>query len=309
MSLLYLSTPERGRIWREIFARDLPDLAFLDGRAAVNDPGEVRFVATWTAPPDLPEAFPNLEMLLSVGAGVDQFDLCSLPEHVRVVRMVTPGLASMMRDYVVLGVLAMHRDLPRYVAQQREEIWQAGDTVLARHRRVGIMGLGALGCAAVDALRPFGFAVSGWSRSPREIDGVATFHGPEGLAPFLAGCDILVCLLPLTDETRGLLDGRLLARLPEGARLVMAGRGEQLNHADLLDALDRGRLSAAMLDVTDPEPLPPGHPIWRHPRILLTPHVATVTDAEEGALAAVAAIRAHDRGETPPGLVNRALGY
>ncbi|MBK1699153.1 2-hydroxyacid dehydrogenase [Rhodovibrio salinarum] len=309
MALLYLSDAERGQVWRRIFAQELPHLAFLEGQDAVHDPADVRYLATWTAPPDPAGTFPNLEMILSVGAGVDQFDFEALPDHVRVVRTVTPGLSAMMCEYVCLGVLAMHRDLARFVVQQRAETWAPGHPVLARHRTVGVMGLGTLGRAALEALRPFGFGLAGWARSPHAIAGVETYSGHDELSPFLARCDILVCLLPLTDETRGLLNARTLSQLPEGARLVMTGRGEQLDHAALIDALDTGHLAGAMLDVTDPEPLPQGHPVWHHPRILLTPHVATVTDSEEGAYSAVAAIRAHESGQAPEGLVDRARGY
>ena len=309
MALLYLSSPERGAVWREVFARELPDLPFLDGAQAVRDAAAVRYVASWLPPERLAETYPNLEMLISVGAGVDQFDLAGLPERLKVVRMVTPSIRDMMRDYVVMAVLALHRDLPRYLAQQRAEVWKEHPVGLARRRRVGVMGLGQLGLAAIDALKPFGFVLSGWSRSARRIDGVETFAGRRELAPFLAAVDILVCLLPLTEETRGILDARLFAALPRGAGLVHAGRGAHLDERALLDALHGGRVGGAFLDVMQPEPLPPGHPLWTHPGVVITPHVATVTDYEEGARSAVDSILGHERGLPVAGLVDRARGY
>lgn len=309
MTLLYLSSPERGVIWREAFARAMPELTFVDGIEALANPADVRFIATWNAPSNIAQTYPNLEAILSVGAGVDQFNLSTLPAHVDVIRMVTPGLAQMMGDYTAMGVLAMHRDLPRHLSQQRAGQWSISPSVPARHRRVGVLGLGVLGQAALAALSPFGFPLAGWSRSLKDIAGVETFAGVDGLAGFLARSDILVCLLPLTDETRGILDAELFAMLPKGARLVHAGRGEHLDHGALLAALDSGQLEAAMLDVTAPEPLPLGHPFWTHPKVMLTPHIATFTDFEEGAICAIDSIQRHAAGLPIAGKVDRFRGY
>jgi glyoxylate/hydroxypyruvate reductase A len=220
--------------------------------------------------------------------------------------MLEPGLAEQMREYVTLGVLALHRDLPLYLDNQRARRWQPAANRPAAERRVGVMGLGTLGQAALAALAPFGFPLAGWSRSRKAIPGVDCF---TDLDAFLARTDILVCLLPLTPETTGLLDARLFARLPQGARLLHAGRGRQLDPAALLAALDGGRLAAAMLDVTDPEPLPPDDPLWHHPRVILTPHVAGQARAEEAAAHVIAGIRADRTGAPVPGLVDPERGY
>ncbi|WP_313121129.1 2-hydroxyacid dehydrogenase, partial [Pantoea septica] len=246
---------------------------------------------------------------LSVGAGADQFDLAALPPDLPVVRMIEPGLTQGMVEYVTFAVLGIHRDMVRYLQQQRDAQWQAHSVRPATARRVGVMGLGELGQATLRQLAALGFDCAGWSRTPRQLDGVRCFHGAAQRAAFLARCDILVCLLPLTAETRGLLNRDLFAQLPPGAALVQAGRGAQLNHADLLAALDSGRLGAAVIDVTDPEPLPPSHPFWRHPAIWLTPHIASQTQNESAVAALLENLRRYQRGEPMIGLIDRTRGY
>ena len=304
MAVLFLSSPERAAIFREVFARALPDMPFHVGQAP--DPQAVRYLVTWTAPEGLARDYPNLRLIFSVRAGVDQFDLPALPPQVGVVRMLELGIARQMREYATLATLAMHRDLPAYLDQQRRGIWQEGRNLAAADRRVGVMGLGNLGQAVLEALRPFGFDLAGWSRSPRRIEGVTCM---TDLDAFLARTDILLCLLPLTLETEGMLDAALFAKLPMGARLVHLGRGRQLDHDALRQALDSGRIVQAMLDVTEPEPLPAGHWLWRDPRVILTPHVASQTVARDGAQHVLEGIRADLRGENPAGLVDRARGY
>ncbi|MHA6311793.1 MULTISPECIES: 2-hydroxyacid dehydrogenase [Pantoea] len=308
MQIVYKSEPERGRLWQRWLAQQAPDIQ-LHIWPETGEPDRVDALIAWQPPADITACFPNLKLLFSVGAGADQFDLNALPADLPVVRMIEPGLTQGMVEYVTFSVLGLHRDMPRYLQQQRQQQWLAHSALPAAQRRVGVMGMGELGQAALRQLVALGFDCAGWSRTPRQCAGVRCWHGDDQLADFLAHSDILVCLLPLTTTTHGLLNSTLFNQLPYGAALVQAGRGPQLNHDHLLLALKSGQLRAAVIDVTDPEPLPADHPFWHHPAIWLTPHIASQTQNESAIAALLDNLRRYQRGEPLHGLIDRSRGY
>ncbi|GAB3626802.1 gyoxylate/hydroxypyruvate reductase A [Pandoraea terrae] len=308
MAFLYKADPARGEQWARLFAIHAPDLPFRLW-PDVGDPAEIRYLAAWKPPEDLHALLPNVEVVFSTGAGIDQFDLSGVPAHIPVVRMVEPGIVEGMVEYVTQAVLTIHRDLFDYAAQQSTRQWIERPVQPASARRVGVLGLGMLGQAVLERLNLFGFACAGWSRSPREMEGVACFAGAEALDAFLSRTDILICLLPLTDATRGILNANLLARLPRGASLINVGRGGHLNQPDLLAALDNGHIANAILDVTDPEPLPQSHPFWTHPRVRLTPHIASATRPDTAVEVVLENVRRHRAGLPMIGQIDRRQGY
>lgn len=308
-AFVYKADPLRGRVWAKIFACQAPQIDFRIW-PEIGDPTEVRYLAAWEPPAEIRASFPNLQVLFSSGAGVDQFKFDQLPADLPIVRMVEPGIIKGMVEYVSWAVLSLHRDMPAYQRQQRDAQWKTIQVQPAARRRIGVLGLGSLGQAVLAQLRHgFGFDCAGWSRSRHEVEGVQCHAGIDELGTFLARSELLICLLPLTDATRNFLNAQLFARLPTGASLVHVGRGPQLVEADLLAALASGQLKHAILDVTDPEPLPATHAFWQHPLIWLTPHIASMTQPETAAQVVLENVRRFETGEEMTGLVDRGLGY
>lgn len=309
MALLIKTDIDRGDAWAKALAANYPEMkTFIwpyDG-----DPGEIDYALVWQPPKGELKRYRNLKAIFSVGAGIDH--LASdpdLPQGIPVVRMVEPGLTAGMSEYVVLAVLSHHRFMLDYAAQRRAKLWEEVLQLPAEARQVGVLGLGVLGRDALEKLRPFGFRLAGWSRSPKSMTGVTCFHGSGGLDAFLAGTDILVCLLPLTAETAGILNARTFAKLPRGAAVINVGRGGQLVEGDLLAALDSGQISGATLDVFQKEPLPADHPFWEHPRVFMTPHIASMTVPQTAVRAVVANIQRLEAGEALQHVVDLKRGY
>lgn len=307
--LLIAGDLDEPQSWHQALVRALPghQIRLWPELGAVD---EIEFAVVWEPPSGALAHYPNLRAIFALGAGVDSIlGDPDLPADVPVVRLTDPELARQMSEYVVLEVLRHHRRFPAYGRQQADLRWRQLPPPETSRRRVGIMGLGVLGKDAIKRLKPFGFPLSGWSRRRKRLQGVRTFHGPDGFEPFLGETDILVCLLPLTAQTEGILDAKALAALPADAVVINCARGGLIGDDDLIAALDSGHLDGATLDVFDTEPLPPEHPFWTHPKITVTPHIAAMTLAPSAAAMIAENIRRLEAGEALTGLVDRNSGY
>ena len=276
----------------------------------VGDPGEVAIALVAKPPRGALAALPRLKLVQSLWMGVDGLIADpTLPRSTPIARLIDPGMVGAMSETVLACVLDWHRCRYRYRAQQARREWRPLPQHMAADRSIGLLGLGELGQDAAAKLRALGFNVCGWSRRPKRIEGVACHHGDTGLADVLARSGVIVCLLPLTAATRGILNAATLARLPEGASVVNLARGGHVVEHDLLAALDSGRLAHAYLDVFETEPLAADHPFWTHPAITVTPHVAALTEPRTSLAKVVANIERVRRGERPEALVDVAAGY
>jgi len=272
----------RASWWKEHMSSLLPEFEFFLADEEM-DKSSIDFAIVWKPEPGWLKTFENLQCIVSMGSGIDHV-LCDpeLPKHLPIIRTTGHDLSVRMREYVVLHVLRLHRRLPEIVAAQETREWRQIIEPPAHQRRVGVMGLGNLGGDCARTLAAIGFDVAGWARSQKSIDGITCYAGSAGKNKFLARTEILVCMLPLTPETEGIMNTELFNSLPKGASIINTARGQHLVEQDLLDALESGQIKAATLDVFHVEPLPDDHPFWPHPNVLVTPHVASLLDPEAG---------------------------
>ncbi len=275
------------------------------------DPKDIDYAVSFRPPPGLLRTLPKLKAVFSLGAGVDGFLLDpDFPKDKPLIRFVDETLSREMAQFAVLHVLMQHRTVDFFAQAQAAGQWR--QRMLPRRTedaRVGILGLGEIGTVCAERLRDLGFPVSGWSRSRKEVAGVTSFAGADTLEAFLAQSDFLVCVLPLTADTRHILNAKTLAMLPKGAYVINIARGGHVNEPDLIAALDSGHLSGATLDVFETEPLPQTSPIWKHPRIVATPHIAAITSPTAATSSILNGIAAIERGETPKNVVDMGRGY
>lgn len=276
----------------------------------VRDPGCIEAAVVWTPTAELFQGMDRLRAIIVPGAGVDQLwrHVDRLPD-VPIVRLADPIMATRMAEYVLSMVLDHHRKFKRYRRQQAERVWERHFHADPGDIRVGIMGLGVMGQAVADYLTRIGYDVTGWSRRPKTFDGLRTLAGSEALTELADRSDVLVCLLPLTDETRGILNGSIFKALPEGALVINAARGGHLVVPDLMAALDTGKLGGAVLDVFEDEPLAATSPLWAHPRITITPHIASLSNPVTGIGQIIRALDQLESGLTPDHLVDVSAGY
>ena len=300
--------------WRERFARVCPDRTVALIPDDPIDPPLVTYAAVWKPMPGALRLFPNLAVIFNLGAGVDAVVTDDTLPAVPLVRVAVDDLTRRMTEYVVMHVLMHHRRQGYYAESQRQKVWAPKLQWAAGALRVGVMGLGVLGRDAAQVLARIGFDVAGWSATAKSIPGVECFAGEGTFEHFLARTDVLVCLLPLTPATRGILNRRTFAGLARDGKLggpviINAGRGGLQVEEDILAALDEGTLLAATLDVFGTEPLPPDSPFWTHPKVTLSPHNAADTDPDAISVYVAEQIAAFERGEKLVNLVDRGVGY
>jgi glyoxylate/hydroxypyruvate reductase A len=308
-ALLFISPQDTSGVWSGALARAMPALELRVWPDA-GERADVQYAVVWKPPADSLRALPNLKAIFSLGAGVDYlFSNTELPEDVPLVRLIDPALTEGMTEYVLYHVLRYHRYMGAYEAQQRQRVWRELPQVRPGDRTIGIMGLGVIGGDIAAKLALLGFSVAGWSRSAKRLPQVRSFFGRDQLEPFLKRSEILVCVLPLTPETKGILNKNTLAILPRDACLISAGRGGHVIEQDLLAALDSGHIAGATLDVFHNEPLPAEHLFWTHPKVTVTPHVASITNPFTASMQVADNVRRLQEGEPLVGVVNPKRRY
>jgi glyoxylate/hydroxypyruvate reductase A len=303
---------ERAEWWRALRAA-LPDDHWVDAGSPLASPqgwADADIAVVANPEPGALAACTRLRLIQSLWAGVDRLLAdATLPANVALARMVDPAMSTAMAETACWAVLSLHRHAFAYARQQAAAHWHPLPQRRADEVAVLVLGLGEMGRTAARRLATLGYAVSGWSARARAVEGIATTCGVEALPGALAAADIVVNLLPLTDDTRDLLDATRLAQMRAGASLVNLARGAHVVEADLLAALDAGRLHHAVLDVFRDEPLPAAHPFWSHPRVTVWPHAAALTDLRSAVAVVAANVEAVRRGESASHLVDRARGY
>lgn len=309
MALLFISNNDSPSDWQEALASLEPELDFRIW-PDLGKPSEIEVALVWKHPAGSLGGLPNLKLIQSLGAGIDHVLADpGLPDNVLIARLVDTELTRQMVEYVVLAVLNRHRRIDELRRAQLSGDWQVIQPVPIGRSRVGLLGFGQMGQAASNALGHLGFNVAAWTRTPRSVGSITSYHGAEGFTEILKKSDILICLLPLTPQTHGLLNAKAFAVLPTEAYVINVARGAHLVEEDLLAAIDSGHLSGAWLDVFHEEPLPADHPFWTHPQIVITPHLAGLTVASSAATQVVNNLRLVRAGKSPQNLVKPEIGY
>lgn len=309
MHILFACPRHDAQQWLPGLQAALPDVKFSVWDES-GKPTGAQIALVWQPPASLFTHETGLKTIFNLGAGVDAIlALPTLPRDVRIVRLEDAGMSAQMTEYVIHALTSITRNFGEYARRQSDHGWTTLDEVPRSQWSVGVLGLGVVGARVATTLAALEYPVAGWSRSQKTVEGVRTYCGKEGLADFLGATRVLVNVLPLTDETRNMIDGALLNQLQPGAIVINVGRGASLVEADLLAALESGQVRAAALDVFQTEPLPADHPFWSHPRVSITPHIAARTLREETIAQLAAKLSQIARGESISGVVQRDRGY
>ena len=309
MKIIYYNEGEDSAFWLSGLRAALPQAEIRLWLKGDNAPADYALV--WKPPTAMLAGRNDLKAIFNLAAGVDALLNMgdALPKNVPILRLEDAGMAVQVAEYVTHAVLRYFRRFDEYDLQAQKHEWKFLASQRKTNFTIGIMGLGAIGSQVAQTLLHFGFPVRGWSRSRKFLQGVHCFAGEAALNDFLQDTKVLLCLLPLTSETTGILNRDALGQLAYGAYLINLGRGAHLVEADLLTALESGQVAAATLDVFRDEPLPPDHSFWREPRITITPHMAAETFRDDTVRQVAEKIRALDRGEPDSGRVDRSKGY
>jgi glyoxylate/hydroxypyruvate reductase A len=308
-AIAYISRDTDGMAWNRLLADALGPIDFRTLSGGLGDTDDIEIALAWKPTPGLLASFRNLKLIVSLGMGVDHLLADDKLPDVAITRIMDDGLVGQMSEYALYWGLWHHRDIEKYAASQRAKTWKPEEFIDSIHRRIGVMGLGTIGQDTARKFAALGFPTAGWSRTQKTLPGVETFHGPSGLPKFLGQTNILVNVLPLTRETRGIMDKTLFAALPKGSFVINMGRGGHVVDEDLLAALDSGHLSGAALDVFNVEPLPPEHPYWAHPRVHITPHMAGYTNPRTASPGVIDNIKALRAGQPLKNTVDAKTGY
>lgn len=308
-TLVFFSGPDPFEAWRDALVPLLGDQVRVQNSDAVTDPETVRFALVWMPPEGFFERFPNLELVINLGAGVDRLVARGDLPDVPITRLSDPEMGRMMAGYVLFSVLRHAREIPHFEAAQARCEWSYRHPRAASQINVAILGLGELGGLAATEVARQGFDTHGWATGPHDLPAVTVHCGDDALHGLLARSDIVVCMLPLTSGTHKRLDAQVFAAMKPGAAFVNVSRGEVVDQDALVDALRSGHLSGATLDVFDPEPLAPDHPLWTLPGVLITPHLASVALPTSAAQQIAANIKAIRKGGTLANKVSRLRGY
>ena len=308
-TIAYISRDTDGARWKKVLEAALGPIDYRT-LTDLGNTDDIEVALAWKPASGLLASFKNLKMIVSLGMGVDHLLADDkLPAGVPITRIMDDGLIGQMSEYALYWALRHHREIDTYAGQQRAATWKQLDFVDTIDRRVGVMGLGTIGQDTAKKFAMLGFPTAGWSRTAKDVPGVGTFHGKDGLETFLARSDILVNVLPLTRETHGILDAAAFAKLPTGAYFINMARGGHVVDAALLAAIDSGHLAGAALDVFNVEPLPAGHAYWTHPKVHVTPHVAGATNPRTASPGIIENIKRLKTGEKLINTVDPKTGY